>query len=250
MPFGVQGLDGNGDITPLYSVIFGDIADDALCALDQRQTSSSRADAVLRPGAVDATVVGNIEGSYVQDPGSLLTLRPDSGVWSIAGTASLNGSLDVISNQPLPSRGERSTRPLLTANPISGQFDELLINGRVIPAFSHAGSGVFYTLNYTETLLSLETYNALPGDADGNGTVAFADFLILSTNFGNPGEWMQGDFDASRDVGFADFLLQSANFGKTASGADSLVASVPEPSFTWALAFVTVLWGRRIRKRS
>ncbi len=51
------------------------------------------------------------------------------------------------------------------------------------------------------------------GDIDGNGTVEFADFLILSENFGTNAE--DGDLDGNGEVGFADFLLLSNNFGKS-----------------------------------
>lgn len=64
------------------------------------------------------------------------------------------------------------------------------------------------------------------GDVDENGTVEFADFLILSANFGNAVETHeQGDIDCNGSVEFADFLILSANFG------NSIAASaVPEPS--------------------
>lgn len=56
----------------------------------------------------------------------------------------------------------------------------------------------------------------LGGDIDGNGKVEFADFLILSGNFGNevdPGT--NGDIDGNGKVEFADFLVLSGNFGKS-----------------------------------
>lgn len=55
----------------------------------------------------------------------------------------------------------------------------------------------------------------LAGDVDGNNVVEFADFLVLSANFGR-GEATrsQGDLDGSGKVDFADFLILSANFGK------------------------------------
>ena len=53
------------------------------------------------------------------------------------------------------------------------------------------------------------------GDADLDGTPSFADFLVLSGNFGQAGGWSDGDFDGDGDVSFADFLYLSANFGKS-----------------------------------
>jgi hypothetical protein len=66
---------------------------------------------------------------------------------------------------------------------------------------------------------------SLAGDADLNGAVEFADFLLLSNNFGGSGGWALGDFDGSGDVQFADFLLLSSSFGQSAEAA-----SVPEPN--------------------
>lgn len=54
----------------------------------------------------------------------------------------------------------------------------------------------------------------LPGDADGDGSVTFGDFLVLSANFGKSNAtWEDGDFDGSTTVGFSDFLILAANFG-------------------------------------
>lgn len=64
------------------------------------------------------------------------------------------------------------------------------------------------------------------GDIDGDGTVAFADFLILSSNFGNDVEsHAEGDVDCNGTVAFADFLVLSGNFGATSNVA----AAIPEP---------------------
>lgn len=74
-------------------------------------------------------------------------------------------------------------------------------------------------------LMSLST---LPGDLDGNGDVAFADFLILSANFSSDSPaYTDGNIDLVEGVGFSDFLILSSNFGQTAA---SELAAVPEPS--------------------
>ena len=52
------------------------------------------------------------------------------------------------------------------------------------------------------------------GDLDLNGKVEFADFLILSANFGSPAtSYAAGDTDGDGMVAFSDFLLLSNNFG-------------------------------------
>ena len=65
------------------------------------------------------------------------------------------------------------------------------------------------------------------GDLDANGSVEFADFLMLSANFGNSvADHTFGDIDCNGRVEFADFLVLSANFGSIVGGAEP----VPEPS--------------------
>ena len=54
-----------------------------------------------------------------------------------------------------------------------------------------------------------------PGDANLDGTVDFADFLLLSAAFGKeePLSWLDGDFNGDGSVAFADFLVLSTHFG-------------------------------------
>ena len=66
----------------------------------------------------------------------------------------------------------------------------------------------------------------IAGDLNGDGSVSFPDFLVLSANFGQAGQYTDGDLDKDGTVAFPDFLTLSANFGKTAGGT----AAVPEPT--------------------
>ena len=53
----------------------------------------------------------------------------------------------------------------------------------------------------------------LPGDTNGDGSVSFGDFLVLSRNFGRTdAAFADGDFDGNRTVDFSDFLLLAQNF--------------------------------------
>ncbi len=66
------------------------------------------------------------------------------------------------------------------------------------------------------------------GDLDGNGIVDFADFLVLSRNFGDAvDDHTQGDVDCSGTVDFDDFIVLSENYGGQAESNVGAVA-VPE----------------------
>lgn len=59
----------------------------------------------------------------------------------------------------------------------------------------------------------LKSVGMWTGDANFDGSVDFADFSILSANYGMTGAtWFDGDFDLDGTVGFSDFLLLSENY--------------------------------------
>ena len=96
----------------------------------------------------------------------------------------------------------------------------------------------------------LEALNTLPGDLDGNGQVAFLDFLILAENFGSESaSYAEGNIDLVGPVSFLDFLELANNFGMTREAA---LPAVPEPSVALmaTIGVCSVLPCRRRRKGS
>ena len=84
------------------------------------------------------------------------------------------------------------------------------------------------------------------GDLDGSGEVDFADFLVLSGNFGNAATMCsEGDIDGSGEVDFADFLALSANFGNSVAAAES----VPEPTGFALFGIAAMVLGAARRRR-
>ena len=64
-------------------------------------------------------------------------------------------------------------------------------------------------------LLVRDIVRLRPGDVNYDGNVDFADFLVLSLNFGKAdANWDEGNFDLGSDVDFADFLALSSLFGQ------------------------------------
>lgn len=111
------------------------------------------------------------------------------------------------------------------------------------------------------------------GDANLDGSVDAADFVLLSNNFGATNSvWTQGNFNYDNTTNAADFVLLSNNFGSGPSGLgmspaelnsynamavelgfnqsqisawDAQIAAVPEPACLTLVAGAMLLAGRR-----
>ena len=86
---------------------------------------------------------------------------------------------------------------------------------------------------------------AMIGDADDNGVVNAADYIILKTNIGQAtgATTADGDFDGDGDVDWNDLQLLQAHYGET-SGAGG---TIPEPATLGLLAIGAVAVLRRRR---
>ena len=64
--------------------------------------------------------------------------------------------------------------------------------------------------------LAQDMADAIPGDANFDGTVNLADFNALAGNFGRQGLWWKyGDFNFDGSVSLADFNQLAGNFGQS-----------------------------------
>lgn len=138
--------------------------------------------------------------------------------------------------------------PEVRAAATSAVSDDLDAGGSIYD-FDGSGATDSADLSFVSELLGIargECNPATMGDIDGSGDVAFADFLILSQNFGQTGtDHRTGDIDCSGEVAFADFLILSLNFGQTVGGAQS----VPEPSGAVLHALAALSLGLVRRRR-
>ena len=117
---------------------------------------------------------------------------------------------------------------------------ELIINGD--GRLSHGGAG---EIIFGGLVMNPCDPNS-QGDLDGNGKVEFADFLILSGNFGQVvASHADGDIDCNGTVEFADFLVLSGNFGNSVADA----ATVPEPATAGMLGIGALLLYGVVRRR-
>jgi hypothetical protein len=88
----------------------------------------------------------------------------------------------------------------------------------------------------------------LVGDFNEDGSVDFADFTILSTNFNTEVDGLaQGDIDFNKRVNLADFLKFREAFAAFNAGGEA--ASVPEPAGFALLGIGTAFWALRRRRR-
>jgi hypothetical protein len=185
---------------------------------------------------------------------------------TVAGQLDVDGVLDLITSvDPLdvtePTiRGESTTLNLITADELTGTFGQVLYDFTALnPDFvDSSGSfrsldetsdqlGMFRSVMYSDSSIDLTNYLALEGDADGDKTVDFDDFLTVIENYGQTGNWLIGDFDGDAVVLFPDFLLLAQNFGQTATAP---AQSVPEPSTSPLIALCGIaILGRRRQRR-
>jgi hypothetical protein len=196
-------------------------------------------------------------GLYTQDYGAKYTISIYSG-WSGSAPTGLlctqNGTLDWPGYHVVN----------LSATPMLGAGDDFVVTIN-LPAVSggtnfrlavdtNAGDpvGLTYYSNNGNTWTDMQgldgdnvlflkalTQVALPGDANTDATVAFADYQILEANFATgPGmTWRQGDFNGDGYVTFADYQQLEANFGHSA----------PEPAGLALLACGAIALLRRRR---
>ena len=200
-----------------------------------------------------------INGNYTQGSAATLAIEVEgTGAGSghdqlaVNGSASLVGTLDIqTASEFTPGVGEApgvigDSYIIITADSLSGEFST--VNGR------HAGSGIFYNLEYNETNVSLGAFQAQVGDSDGDLDVDITDFNVLSSNFdpagNNPApDWTGADFDLDGDVDITDFNGLSANFSPNGYGTN--IGQVPEPTSCMlaVLAMLTAVGLLRRRSR-
>jgi autotransporter-associated beta strand protein len=79
---------------------------------------------------------------------------------------------------------------------------------------------VSYIAYSTVTSGYIDIHRGFDGDCNDDGTVNFADYVIISNNYGQADRgWRGGDMNGDRVTNFADFVLNSNNYGNTIGSA-------------------------------
>lgn len=160
----------------------------------------------------------------------------------ILGDLTAGGTLSVVDGGgfvPLPN----DVFEIFTYAGFSGSFD--LVNAT-------AFAGLTFDLSVGGDAALLLADALFDGDANLDGRVSLADFLILRANFGQGDKtWLEADFNGDGLVSLADFLILRGNFGSGIAGNPGPAPTqsmIPEPASPALLALLaTPLLARRRR---
>ncbi len=199
--------------------------------LDLRGTLTSNVNVgpngtITAGGSTNALVQGSIDIGGTQQIGN-----PRSAL-IVSGMASIDGARIVVGDDYQQERGTvTGDQLLLSAATVIGSYATTAASGDE----SHLGAGYFLNgiSHHTDHVL-VDIYAALPGDANGDGTVDGQDFIVWNNHkFQANTSWITGDFNGDHMTDGADFIIwneykfQSADF-----------TSVPEPSAVIAYLIV------------
>ena len=207
-------------------------------------------DHLRAPGGIQITAVdfvAELDPSFpyefeINEDGTFDSLTVNRSVEVGTTALNLNGAtIDLVANGDLS--GLNGEFQVLSADSLSGDITINVPDGLAVDTSRLASEGV---LVFGDVVGPTCNPNTL-GDLDGSGTVEFADFLVLSQNFGQEvADHSFGDIDCSGTVEFADFLVLSQNFGQTVGAAES----VPEPSALALLGLGGLFVGLMRRRRN
>ena len=161
---------------------------------------------------------------------------------SIEGTNFLTGPLAACQSDVCGLRGTETRGFVTHSVPIPAMF-----RGRTAKLrFAISPVGSVDSEIQIDNIAFIRQPLAIVGDIDRDGIVGFADFLLLSSRFGQAvsPSGCCGDINGDGEVAFVDFLILSANFGRP-----DQFAAVPEPCTPWPLACAGYLLASRRRWR-
>ncbi len=173
----------------------------------------------------------------------------------IGGSVHFAGQLriDSSTNDRLESYGlapgESARFPLLTAGSTEGTFQTVYLDE--LPwTDGHQRSGRFGELLYGPSALELSLWQAVAGDANGDGRFDSVDLLSVfktgeyEDNLIQNSDWTEGDWNLDQEFS-SDDLLMAFRVGAFEQPVASQALAVPEPQLVPLPAALLLLWRRR-----
>ena len=151
--------------------------------------------------------------------------------------------MDLVTLTPYTNPATRGTADdftVITAGSRSGTFSAIQYDGSTLaPDFEtdgdgsfrdHVAGGLFRSVTYTSTAVSVQNLLATAGDTDGDLDVDTVDLTGMIINYtgatGSGTTWLTGDTDGDGDTDTVDLTTAIINF----TSARNAAAAVPEPS--------------------
>ncbi|MCP4194255.1 MAG: matrixin family metalloprotease [Planctomycetaceae bacterium] len=191
----------------------------------------------------EATLEFSIDGKTLDQHDSLIV----NGLIQLAGTLSVAVNENGGSYTEPGTAGESDQIILITADNVEGQFDTLLYDDQ--PLVGHQQAGLFRSLQQSNTEVSLISYRAFYGDADGDGKFNSSDFIQVfqaaeyEDNISQNSDWTEGDWSGDMEFTTEDLVL-ALQTGRYESDPAFAIA-VPEPISGLWIGFLVVLGYRR-----
>ena len=147
----------------------------------------------------------------------------------------VNGNIVGVADPKLAPLGDyggpTQTMPPLPGSPaIDAGSNALAVgaDGKPLPTDQR---GYYRIFNGTVDIGAVEYGSSplLPGDANADHKVDFADLVILARSYGQTNAtWAQGDFDGDGKVDFSDLVILARNYGKSAPAAAAAVQATAD----------------------
>ena len=155
----------------------------------------------------------------------------------IAGAASLSGFLSATleENYEVPKMGSSSIVFLSANQGVSGQF----LNNTV-----SLGDGRFGSISYSANDVSLDMFQAMAGDSNGDGAFNSSDLVLVfrygqyEDDIAGNSTWASGDWNGDMEFNTSDLILafQEGDY------SEASVVAVPEPQHPALVLMYGIAW--------
>jgi hypothetical protein len=203
---------------------------------------------VIGAGSAAAPVVaGQITGSGAltvgtQSKAAYLLLSAGSGTVSQSAlTINPGSTLDITTNTLTINYGSAANDPVQAIRAdLASAYDGGTWAGTGLTSSIAEQNPTAFTVGYADNTQAdrITVMLTVPGDANLDGQVTFADLVTIAQHFGSTGiaaSWINGDLNYDGKVNFTDLLMVAANFNDSLTKAEA--ANLPASMVAqWNLA--------------